>query len=358
MSTVMTKNAHESGGRTVQNSGGRVVIVPPRPSAAVRRVASLVDAQIAGLVLKRLATAIVLLLVVSALSFVLISLTPGDEARAIVGLGGTEEQYLQVRVELGLDKSLPAQYWQWLTHAVQGDLGDSLTTNEPVVNSIQTRLGVTLSLMVLSMILSLVLGVLFGVISAVRGGVTGRLVDALGVLGFAVPPFWLAAALITIFAVNLGVLPSTGYVAPDESIGLWLQSLVLPVLALSIGGIGAIAKQARDGMLEALGSEYIRAARTSGISSTSIIFRHALRGAALRVAAVTGWITISLLGGAVFVESVFAIPGLGSLAVTAATQHDIPLIQGVVVIFTAIVVIVNLGTDLLNIWIDPRVRVA
>lgn len=341
-------------------NGAALRVRPSRgpSSVAARRIGAVRDSHVGRLVLKRLATAVALLLIVSALSFVLISLTPGDEARAIVGLGGSHEQYLHVRAELGLDKSLPSQYWQWLTRAVHGDFGQSLTTSEAVVDSIQTRLSTTLSLTVGSMILSLVLGVLFGVVSAVRGGVTGRLVDGLSVLGFAVPPFWLAAALITVFAVKLQWLPSTGYVAPSQSIGRWFESLVLPVLALSIGGIAAIAKQARDGMMEALSSEYIRAARASGVSSTSIIFRHALSGAALRVIAVSGWITISLLGGAVFVESVFAIPGLGSLAVTAATQHDIPLIQGVVVCFTVIVVIVNLVTDLLYIWLDPRVSVA
>lgn len=339
-------------------TAGDSAVLVPGPSTVVRRVGSWVGSPMTRLVLKRLTTAIVLLLVVSVLSFVLISLTPGDEARAIVGLGGSQEQYLHVRAELGLDKSLPTQYWQWLTQAVHGNFGESLTTSEPVASSIQTRLGVTISLMVGSIVLSLVLGVLFGVISAVRGGVTGRLVDAFGVLGFAVPPFWLAAALITIFAVKLNWLPSTGYVSPSDSLAGWWQSLVLPVTALAIGGIAAIAKQARDGMLEALASEYIRAARASGIAQTSVIFRHALRGAALRVIAVTGWIAVSILGGAVFVENVFSIPGLGSLAVNAATQHDIPLIQGVVVCFTVIVVIINLGTDLVYTWLDPRVRVA
>lgn len=348
MSNVTAEGTRTAGG----------AMLAARPPAAVHQYGSLVNVQLAGLVLKRLVAAIVLLLVVSALSFVIISLTPGDEARAIVGVNGTHAQYLQVRDELGLNLPLPEQYWQWLTRALHGNFGTSLTTNGPVASSILNRLGVTLSLMVGSIAASFLFGVLFGVISAVRGGVTGRLVDALGLLGFAVPPFWLAAALITIFAVKLNWLPSTGYVSASESIGQWLQSLVLPVLSLSIGGIAAIAKQARDGMLEALASEHIRAARASGISPTSIIFRHALRSAALRVIAVTGWIAISLLGGTVFVESVFAIPGLGSLAVTAATQHDIPLIQGVVVCFTVIVVIVNLSTDLLYIWLDPRVRVA
>lgn len=333
--------------------GGKAVA----SATARRRARPKFDPRLAGLLGKRLLSAVVLLLVVSALSFLFISLTPGDEARAIVGVSGTEEQYQHVRHELGLDLSLPAQYWRWLTHALQGDFGSSLTTNGPVTEAIQQRIGITASLIIGSMLVSLVLGVLFGVFSAVRGGAAGRAVDALGLVGFAVPSFWIGAILVTVFAVNLGWLPSTGYVPPSQGIGLWIQSLVLPVAALSVGGIAAIAKQARDGMLEGLGSEHVRAARASGIPERSIVFRHALRGAALRVIAVTGWLIISLLGGSVFVESVFALSGLGGLAVSAATQLDIPLIQGVVVCFTVIVVIVNLITDMLYIWLDPRVRV-
>ncbi len=316
----------------------------------------MVDRRLLRLVLGRLATAVVLLLVVSALSFLLVSLTPGDEARAIVGIDASHAQYLRVRDQLGLNLPLPEQYWRWLSRALRGDFGTSLTTAQPVATAVQERLGVTASLIGGALLVSLVLGVLLGVVSAVRGELTGRFVDALALTGFAIPSFWLGAILITLFAVKLGWLPSTGYVSPTQSPGEWLRSLVLPVLALSLGGIAAIAKQARDGMLEALASEHIRAAWASGISPLSITFRHALRGASLRVITVAGWLLVSLLGGTVFVETVFALPGLGSLAVTAATEHDLPLIQGVVVCFTVIVVIVNLAVDLIYIWLDPRVR--
>jgi peptide/nickel transport system permease protein len=328
----------------------------PRSPAVVPRRARMIDRRLIRLVLGRLATAVVLLFVVSALSFVLVSLTPGDEARAIVGIDASHAQYLRVRDELGLNLPLPAQYWRWLIRALHGNFGMSLTTAQPVATAVQARIGVTASLIGGAIIVSLVVGVLVGVLSAVRGGATGRFVDALGLAGFAIPSFWIGAVLITILAVWLGWLPATGYVPPSQSPGQWLRSLVLPVLALSLGGVAAVAKQARDGMLEALASEHIRAAWASGISPMSIIFRHALRGAALRVVTVTGWLLVSLLGGTVFVESVFALPGLGSLAVTAATQHDLPLIQGVVVCFTVIVVAVNLIIDLLYIWLDPRVR--
>ncbi len=261
-STDVVQNTDDS-----QKIGGGLVRVPQSAWPA-RGIGSRIDSRLTMLVLKRLTTAVVLLLVVSTLSFVLISLTPGDQARAIVGLGGTTEQYERVRAELGLDDPLFVQYWHWFTQALHGDFGESLTTREPVADSILTRLGITISLTVGSMILSFAIGVLFGVYSAVRGGVTGRFVDGLAVLGFAIPPFWLALILISIFAVQLGWLPSTGYVAPGDSGGLWLQSLALPVLALAVGGVAAIAKQARDGMLEALSSEYIRAARASGVSQT------------------------------------------------------------------------------------------
>ncbi len=325
---------------------------PPRR----RRTSRVVDLRLTRIVARRVASAIVLLLVVSTLSFVLISLTPGDQARAIVGVNASDEQYLQVREQLGLDLALPDQYWRWLSGAVQGDLGMSLMAGQPVADAVQERLGVTAFLIAGSMAISLVLGVLFGVISAVRGGATGRSVDIVSLTGFSVPPFWLAAVLITIFAVKLHWLPATGYVEPSDSVGLWLQSLALPVVALSVGGIAAIAKQARDGMLEGLASEHVRAAWARGISPRSIMFRYALRGAALRVIAVSGWLTISLIGGTVLVESVFALPGICSLAVSAATQFDIPLVQGVVICFTVIVVIVNLVADVLYMWFDPRMR--
>jgi peptide/nickel transport system permease protein len=341
-----------------QTGNGGKGTVPPAGTFSFRPVGLLGHHRWVKLVLARVATAIVLLLVVSALVFVFISLTSSDEARAIVGIQGSHAQYEHVRAELGLNLSLPAQYWRWLTRALHGNFGTSLTIGgQSVATAVQQRIGVTASLIVGAMMVSIVLGVLFGVISAVRGGLTGRFVDGLALVGFAIPSFWLGAILISIFAVKLGWLPSTGYVAPNQSVGQWLQSLVLPVLALAVGGVAAIAKQARDGMLEALASEHVRAAWASGISPMSIVFRHALRGAALRVIAVTGWLFVSLLGGTVLVESVFALPGLGSLAVTAATQSDIPLIEGIVVCFTVIVVLVNLISDLLYMWFDPRVRV-
>jgi peptide/nickel transport system permease protein len=319
-------------------------------------LAAALDRPMLRVVVRRLLTSVVLLFVVSALSFVLVALTPGDAARAIVGVNGSQEQYQRVRHELGLDLPLVEQYWRWLRHAVQGDFGASLFTSQPVTQAIDERLPVTACLIVGALLVSLVVGVALGVFSAVRGGAAGRFVDAFALGAFALPPFWVGAILIAFFAVKLGWFPATGYVPFAQSPSDWFSSLVLPVVALALGGVAAIAKQTREAMLEALASEHVRMAWSTGISPRSILFRHAFRVAAMRVVTVLGWLFVSLLGGTVFVETVFALPGLGGLAVSAATQHDLPLIQGVVVCFTVIVVLVNLVVDLVYVWLDPRVR--
>jgi peptide/nickel transport system permease protein len=329
---------------------------PPPPPPPPRRVRTLAGSPMVRIVARRLVAAVVLLLVVSALSFVLIALTPGDAARAIVGIQAPASEYQHVRHELGLDQSIFAQYWHWLGHAVQGDLGSSLFTGQPVSDAIEQRLPVSLSLIFGALLVSLLVGVPMGVFSAVRGGALGRLADATTLIGITLPSFWVGAILIALFAVDLGWLPATGYVSFADSPGDWLTSLVLPVVALSLGGIAAIAKQTREAMLDALASEHIRMARASGVAPSSILFRHALRNAALPVVTVLGWLFVSLLGGTVVIETVFALPGLGQLAVNAASRADLPLIQGVVVCFTIIVVIVNLIVDLLYLWLDPRVR--
>jgi peptide/nickel transport system permease protein len=326
-----------------------------RPVQA-RRSHKLRLSPVARIVLNRLVASIVLLLAVSALTFVLLALTPGDPAREIVGKYGSHQAYVQVRHELHLDEPIYTQYWTWLKGAVHGDLGTSLLTGESVVRSIETRLPASLSLVIGALIVSVLIGVSLGTFSAVRGGTAGRFADVFSLGGAALPEFWLAAILIAIFAVNLGWFPATGYVEFATSPGDWLSSLVLPVAALSLAGTAGIAKQTREAMLDALASEHVRVAWATGIRPVSIVFRHALRSAALSVVTVAGWLFIALLGGSVLVEAVFAIPGLGSLAVSAANRHDIPVIQGIVVCFTVLVVIVNLLVDLIYMWVNPRVR--
>lgn len=292
---------------------------------------------------------------VSLLTFVLVSVTPGDAAREILGVQAPPEAYAKLRAALGLDLPLQEQYWNWLSHAATGDFGSSLFTQEPVLRIVLERLPVTLSLMLGALLVSLIAGIGVGVLSAVRGGMVGRVLDSLSMLAFSLPSFWLGLGLITIFAVTLGWFPATGYVPISDSFGDWIGSLFLPVLALSVNGIAAIQKQTREAMTDALGSEYVRALWAHGVRPRSIYLRHALKNAALPIVTVLGVQTVSLLGGTVLVENVFALPGLGSLTVTASLRHDLPLITGLAVVFTLMVVVINLVVDALYAVLNPRI---
>jgi peptide/nickel transport system permease protein len=303
-------------------------------------------------------TTVALLFVVTALSFVLVSLTPGDPARAILGVNAPRETYERLYHELGLDQSLPVQYANWVSAAVGGDLGDSLFSNEPVTEAISKRLPATLSLVIGSLLVSMLVGVSLGVFSAVRGGVLGRAVDGLALVGWSAPPFWLGALLISWFAVGLGWLPATGYVAFADSPIDWFRSLVLPVFALSLGAVAAIAKQTREAMLDSLASEYVRMAWANGVPARSIYFRHALKNAGVRILTITGLQAVGLLGGVVIIENVFGLPGIGTLLVEATARHDLPILQGIVVYVTLIVVAINVAIDLAYSWLNPKVHVS
>jgi peptide/nickel transport system permease protein len=314
----------------------------------------------AGTIVRRLALSLPMLFVVSALVFVLMSLIPGDVTESILGRKGVTgvplSAYKHLAEQLGIDRPLPEQYWRWATAALHGDLGSSLVTKQPVTVAITQRFPVTVSLTVGALIVSLVFGVGLGIASAVRGGTLGRAVDALAMGGWVVPVYWIAAELVVVFAVKLGWFPATGYVPFAQSPTEWLRSLVLPVIALSVGAIGAFAKFTREAMMDALASEYVRMARANGISPASIVFRHALKTASLQVLTLAGLFTISLLIGTVFVEIVFALPGMGSLMVQAVLQRDVPLVNGIAVFFCLIVIAVNLVVDLMYSVLSPKVR--
>lgn len=335
-----------------------------RPGAPIRRARDILRLRprlprghpLLVAVTHRLLLVIPLLVVVSGLSFVLLSLTPGDAARQILGTTGTPAQYHALRTSLGLDLPLWQQYWRWVEHAAAGNLGTSVLDGQTVAHAIGSRLPVTLSLVLCSLIASLVVGVSLGVLSATRGGVIGRTIDALALVAWALPVFWVASELVIVFAVRLHLLPALGYVSLAQSPGGWARSLVLPVTALSLGPIAALTKQTREAMLDVLGAEYIRMAQANGIGPGSLIFRHALKNAAMRVVAVLGVQTVGLLSAAIFAEVVFSLPGLGSLVVSASLGHDIPVVQGVAVCFTMLVVIVNIAVDLAYRALDPRVQ--
>jgi peptide/nickel transport system permease protein len=310
------------------------------------------------LIARRLILAIPLLFIVSFLSFVLVALTPGDPAVSILGSYATKAQYAALDRKLGFNQPALVQYWHWLARVLHGNLGISLASAQPVTTELNSALGVTLCLVIGATIVTAVGGVALGTLSAIRGGAVGRFTDSFAMLGFAIPAFWLGLVLRDLFAVSWHLLPATGYLPFGQSPSGWFRSLVLPVATLAAAGMTGIAKQTRDSMRDTLARDYVDALRADGVPEWRIITRHALRNAAIPVVTMLGTFFVGLLGGTVLVESVFAMPGLGSLAVTATTEHDLPVIVGVAVYFAVGVVVVNLLTDVIYGWLDPRARVA
>lgn len=309
------------------------------------------------LILRRLAMSLPLLFVVTFLTFFLNSLAPGDLARTMMQGEGTEEQYLALRQELGLDQPMVLQYGRWLGRALQGDLGVSFFTKEPVVGLLNGRIGVSLSLMAGVLIVCVAAGLALGVLSALRGGWVGRFIDTLSLGGLIFPSFWVALVFIAVFAVWLKWLPATGYTPFLQAPGAWLLGLVLPVMSVAMQPITTVAKQTRDAMKDVLGRDFIRSLRASGLPERSVIWRHALRNAALPVVTVLGLVMVGAISGTVFVERVFVLPGLGSLAVTAALTNDIAVLQGATLYFTLMTIAINLLVDLSYGWLNPKVRV-
>ena len=306
---------------------------------------------------RRLAMSVPLVLVATFFAFLLEWIVPGDAALTIGGTNATPAEYAALRAKLGLNRPLLTQYWSWLDGAVHGNLGTSIFTGQSVTSELSARLPVTLSLVVCSAVVCAIVGTLLGTLSALRRGVIGRAMDAVSVVGLALPSFWVGLVLISVFAVEFRIFPATGYTALDTSPAQWARGLVLPVAALALGGITYIAKQTRDSMLEVLNRDFIRALRASGISTARIIWRHALKNAAIPVVTVLGIVIVASLSGTVLVEAVFDLPGLGSLAEQATQQHDLPVLEGIVLYFTLITVAVNLIVDLTYGWLNPKVRV-
>lgn len=307
-------------------------------------------------ILRRLLFAVPILLVATAVTFVLQALVPGDAARVIVGTTGSQEAYQQVREQLHLNLPLWQQYLVYLGDLVRGDFGTSLFTGEPVSQTILTRLPVTLSIVGGATLLAATVGVVLGTVSAKLGGALSRVIDVVSLLGFALPNFWLALLLISVFAVAFPLLPATGYTPPTESTSAWLTSLVLPVTALGLGGVAQVSKITRDGVADALRHDSIRTLRAAGVGEGSLLWKHALKNAGVPVVTVIGLGFVGALAGSLFVENVFALPGLGSLVASATNQHDLPVVQGVAFAYTVMVVLINLVIDALYALLDPKVR--
>lgn len=305
----------------------------------------------------RIIVSIPLIVLVSGITFVLQSMVPGDAARSIVGEEASEEVYEKVRTELRLDDPLLARWGNYLSDMVQGDLGLSLFSSMPVTTLIGQRLPVSLTLMIGATLLAVVFGVLLGVLSSTKGKGLSKVVDAISMVGFATPNFWLGLILVAAFAIAIPIFPATGYREFGTDPAIWIMFLILPFLALAVNGIALIAKAVRDAMLTNLNMPYIQTLRAAGVAKRSLIWKHALRNSGVSAVTVMGLVMVSSLAGTVFVENVFALPGLGSLAVSAINGHDMPVTQGVVLTYTILIIIVNLLVDFLYTLINPKVRV-
>ena len=306
-----------------------------------------------------LASSIVLLFVVTVLTFVLVSLAPGDAAKSILSSQSgsyTPEQYERMRELLGVDQPLTVQYWHWLSNLLHGSLGTDLFSGEPVAGMVLVRVVPTVSIILGTVLVSGLIGTWLGIISARRGGAVGRVVDIASLVGLAVPSFWLALLLIELLAVRLGAFPPGGYANPNEDLWGWLRGITLPVVTLSAGAIAFVAKQTRDSMSEVLSLDFVTMLRARGRSNRSIVYKHALRNAAIPVVTLLGLLLISLLSGAVVIEGIFSVPGLGQQAVFASGSHDIPLITGIAFCFTIVVVTANLLVDLAYRALNPKIR--
>ena len=291
------------------------------------------------------------------LVFLLLRLTPGDPAAILAGDAASSEQIAAIRASLGLDRPLPVQFGIWLGNMLRGELGQSYFYKMQVTQLIGQRLEPTFALATLTILFAVLISIPMGVIAAWRfGGWFDRALMGFSVLGFSVPVFVLAYILIWLVSLKLGWLPVQGYVRINENVVLFLKHLILPALTLSVIYIALIARVTRASVLEALGEDYIRTARAKGLTEIRVLVRHALANAAVPIATVIGIGIAILIGGVVVTESVYAIPGLGRLTVDAVLARDFPTIQGVILFFSFIYVLVNLVIDLSYVFLDPRIR--
>jgi peptide/nickel transport system permease protein len=309
--------------------------------------------------LKRIVSTIPILALVGLITFLLIHLTPGDPAAVVAGENATVEAIEAARHRLGLDQPFLVQFWHWLQGVLTGDLGTSFTSGRPVVSLIFDRLPITLSLTAGSTLVGLGISIPLGVFAAIRrGSWMDRATIFTTSLGIAAPEFFIGLLLVLVVALEFGLLPATGYIPFSEDPLEWFLRLVLPSLTLGVGVAAELARQVRGAMIDVLSRDYIQTARAKGLSTLSIIVKHGLKNAAIPVVTVLGLQIRRLLGGAVIVEQIFAMNGVGSLAVRAVFLRDLPVLLGVALITAVIVLLVNLIVDMSYGYFDPKVRQA
>ncbi len=311
------------------------------------------------IVINRVLITIPLLLIVTAITFGLGLLAPGDQAQAIAGMDATPEQVAAIRRDLRLDDPAPVRYVRWLAAAAHGDLGVSATSRRPVWDEMTRRWPVTFQLTALSLLISVIVGVPIGIIQGLRAGKkTDKVLLIFVSLGMATPGFWLGTMLVFLLAVQLNWLPALGYVPFGQDPVEWFRHMIMPAVTLSIIGIAIIARFLRTSLVGVMEQDYIRAATARGLSPFQVTGKHALRNAALPVVTVVGLRVGSLLAGSVLIEQIFGLPGLGVYARQAVQVRDVNVVQGIVLAVGVIVIAVNLVVDLLYFWLNPKVRVS
>jgi peptide/nickel transport system permease protein len=310
-------------------------------------------------VARRVLAVLPVLFGVSVAVFLMIRLVPGDVVDVLLGTEGvaSPERLAELRRLFGLDRPFYVQYADWAGRMVTGDLGASLRTGRPILPDVLARLPVTIQLTATAMVISLLLGLPFGIISAVRRyTVVDSVVRVAGLVGLSMPNFWLAAMLALFVSLYWRVLPTSGYVYPSQDLVGSFRSVLLPAIALGVANMAVLMRMTRSSMLEVLRQDYIVTARAKGVSERRVIYRHALRNALIPVVTVAGVQVGYLLGGAIIIEHIFALPGVGTLVLNAITQRDYPLLQAAMLFIAFAFPIVNLVIDILYTYLDPKVR--
>jgi peptide/nickel transport system permease protein len=309
-------------------------------------------------IVKRVLSGVGLLLAISTIAYFLIFSSSTNIALNILGQDATDAQIFAKQKELGLDQPVFERYLHWLSHAIHGDFGVSWFNSEPVVSALLNRLPITLTIVTFAMTFAAIFAITLGTIAAIKGGWIDKSVQVMAIAGFAIPGFLLAIILVTFLAIRMKLLPATGWVAFADDPANWGKSLILPVTSLVLATVASAAQQIRSAIKGVMERDFVRTLTSRGIPRREIIIKHILRAAAPAGLTVLSLQFVGMLGGSVIIEKIFALPGMGELAVNATTQGDTPVVMGVVVYTVLIVIVVNLVVDLLNGWLNPKVRVA
>ena len=308
-------------------------------------------------IIRRFLLIIPVIILVTFIVYSLLLLLPGDPAVALLGEDPDPQLLERLREDLGLDRPIYVQYFEWFSRVIRGDLGHSIQTGESVTEALKTRFPVTLQIGLTALIISLIVSIPVGILSgAKRNSVGDHIAMILAYFGAAMPSFFLAILLMLIFSLWLGWLPPAGFTAPGDDLWQSVKSTLMPAMALGLGGTAVLIRQIRSSLLEELAQDYVRTARAKGLSEFAVLTRHALRNGLMPVVTVLGVQIGYLLGGAVIVETIFAVPGMGRLAVSAFFQRDLPMAQGVVLVTAVVMLASNFIVDISYRYLDPRIQ--